>query len=108
MICSIFWYSLSLFDNASAPTSTNQFEEIQSSLARGIDQTKHKFEDLQITTTILHGTEDQNRSLKEAQALSTYLKGELVILEKCGHMVPVERAEVLAQKLAFQIDCCLD
>ena len=83
--------------------STNQFEEIQSSLARGIDQTKHKFEDLQINTTILHGTEDQNRSLKEAQALSTYLKGELVILEKCSHMVPIERAEVLAQKLASKL-----
>ena len=87
--------------------SIKQVDEIQASLARGIDQTKHKFEDLQVKATILHGTEDQIRSLKEAQALSTYLKGELVILEKCGHMVPVKRAEVLAQKLAFQIGCCL-
>ena len=86
--------------------SNDQFNEIQASLAKGIDQTKRKFEDLQINAKILHGTEDQNRSLNEAQALSTHLKGELVILEKCGHMVPIERAEVLAQKLASQLGYC--
>ena len=83
--------------------SKDQFEEIQASLSRGIDQMGRSLEDLQIKTIILHGKEDQNRSLKEAQELSTYLNGELVILEECGHMVPVERVEVLAQKIAFEM-----
>ena len=82
--------------------SKSQFDEIQASLLTGVDQTKRNIEDLQIKATILHGREDQNRSLKEANELALCLNGELNIFEECGHMVPIEMAEALAKKLVFQ------
>ena len=84
--------------------SKSQFDEIQASLLRGLDQKKRNLKDLQIKATILHGREDQNRSLKEAYDLADCLKGELIIFEECGHMVPIEMVEALTKKLVFQIN----
>ncbi|WP_374583607.1 alpha/beta fold hydrolase [Pseudoduganella sp.] len=71
----------------------------QSLIVRSTDTAQ--LSDITCPTLVLHGAEDQLRSLDEAQELAQGIPGaRLQVIAGAGHLIPLEQPQLLAQALA--------
>jgi pimeloyl-ACP methyl ester carboxylesterase len=66
---------------------------------------RHMLVDIAVPTVVAHGRQDQAIPLSRAQEMAADIAGaHLVVLEKCGHMAPLERPIEVADALRKWLD----